>query len=417
MKELKGLRIKFVVSNMAMVSLVIGLAFLLVGGLMNFKVEQNQQRLLGEAASMENFREVLWQSQRTRMPFFILVTDGEDKVIQMEGQYGGLEPDEELMQDLAARSLSGSQDMGELEPYQLSYLRRPFENGYRITYVDTSMGNAFTADMWRTLGIIGGAVWLALLAASCFLSKWAVDPVEHSVRREKQFVADASHELKTPLTVIMANAQLLAEENHSKTGDESRWLDNILQEAEEMKRLVEEMLTLARNEAAGFGREKKVFSLSDVVIESVLSFEAAFYQEDKELESDVEEGICIRGDLCQFGQVMGILLDNAKKYSPAGGRAKVRLERLGNKKARLLVENAGEEIPQDKLELIFDRFYRSDASRGEQEGYGLGLAIAKSIVEGSGGRIYARSQDGKNQFFVEIRTASNQDRRARMAKE
>ena len=417
MKELRGLRIKFVVSNMAMVSLVIGLAFLLVGGLMKFRVEQNQQRLLGEAASIENYREVLWQDQRTRLPFFILVTDGEDNVIQVEGQYGGLGPDEEVMQELAARSLSGAQDRGELELYQLSYLRQPFENGYRIAYVDTSLGNTFTADMWRTLGIIGGAVWLALLGVSCFLSKWAVDPVERSVQREKQFVADASHELKTPLTVIMANAQLLEEEKKSRTGDESRGLDNILQETEGMKRLVEEMLTLARNEAAGFRREKKIFSLSDVVIESVLSFEAVFYQEDKELESDVEEDVLIRGDSGQFTQVMGILLDNARKYSSAGGKAKVRLERLNNKKARLLVESAGDEIPQDKLEVIFDRFYRSDLSRGEQKGYGLGLAIAKSIVEGSGGRIYACSREGKNQFFVEVRTAANQDRRERMAKE
>ena len=151
MKELKGLRIKFVVSNMAMVSLVIGLAFLLVGGLMKFRVEQNQQRLLGEAASIENYREVLWQDQRTRLPVFILVTDGEDNVIQVEGQYGGLGPDEEVMQELAARSLSGTQDRGELELYQLSYLRQPFENGYRIAYVDTSLGNTFTADMlvWK----------------------------------------------------------------------------------------------------------------------------------------------------------------------------------------------------------------------------------------------------------------------------
>lgn len=417
MKELRGLRIKFVVSNMVMVSLVIGLAFLLVGGLMKFRVEQNQQRLLGEAASIENYREVLWQDQRTRLPVFILVTDGEDNVIQVEGQYGGLGPDEEVMQELAARSLSGTQDRGELELYQLSYLRQPFENGYRIAYVDTSLGNTFTADMWRTLGIIGGAVWLALLGVSCFLSKWAVDPVERSVQREKQFVADASHELKTPLTVIMANAQLLEEEKKYRTGDESRWLDNILQEAEGMKRLVEEMLTLARNEAAGFRKEKKIFSLSDVVIESVLSFEAVFYQEDKELESDVEEDVLIRGDSGQFTQVMGILLDNARKYSSAGGKAKVRLERLNNKKARLLVESAGDEIPQDKLEVIFDRFYRSDPSRGEQKGYGLGLAIAKSIVEGSGGRIYACSREGKKQFFVEVRTAANQDRRERMAKE
>ena len=136
MKELRGLRVKFIVSNMVMVSLVIGLAFFLVGGMMKLRVRQNQERLLGQAAEAE-FREMSWESQRSRLPYFILVTDGDDRVIRVEGQYGGLGPDEELLEDLAAQSLAGMADRGSLEPYQLTYLRRPFESGYRIAYVDT----------------------------------------------------------------------------------------------------------------------------------------------------------------------------------------------------------------------------------------------------------------------------------------
>ena len=402
MKELKGLRVKFIVSNMVMVSLVIGLAFFLVGGMMKLRVKQNQERLLGQAAEAE-FREMSWESQRSRLPYFILVTDGDDRVIRVEGQYGGLGPDEELLEDLAAQSLAGMADRGSLEPYQLTYLRRPFESGYRIAYVDTSLGDSYTQDMWRTLGLTGAAVWLALLAVSCILSKWAVDPVERSIRREKQFVANASHELKTPLTVIMANAQLLEDERGEGNADENRWLNNILQEAEGMKKLVEEMLTLARSEAAKAAGKRAVCCFSDVVIESVLSFEAVFYQENQELESDVEEEIWVRGDEGQMKQVLGILLDNAKKYSSPGGRTRVELKRTGNKKARLTVASTGEEIPKEKLEAIFDRFYRLDESRGAREGYGLGLAIAKSIVEGSGGRICAQSEGGQNRFSVELK--------------
>ncbi len=415
MKELKRLRMKFVVSNMVMVSLVIGLSFLLVGGLMRFSVKQNQERLLGQAASAQDLREFLWENQSARLPYLILVTDANRQVVQVEDQYG-LGPDEELLSFLAAESLRGTADRGNLEAYRLAYLRQPFENGYRIAYVDTSMGDRFTQDMWRTLALIGGGVWLALLGISCVLSKWAVDPVERSIKREKQFVADASHELKTPLTVIMANAQLLEEEEGDGAGDKGRWLGNILQEAAGMKRLVEEMLTLARNEAAGPERTKKTCSLSDVVIESVLSFEAVFYQEEKELDSDVEEDILVRADEGQFSQVMGILLDNARKYSKPGGVTRVQLRRFGNRKVRLTVENEGAAIPDEQLEAIFDRFFRADSSRGEKQGYGLGLSIAKSMVEGNGGRIYAKSEGGWNRFVVEMR-AENQDSRERMAKE
>ncbi len=224
-----------------------------------------------------------------------------------------------------------------------------------------------------------------------------------SMRREKQFVADASHELKTPLTVIMANAQLLEDQDTNRTGDGKRWLTNIRQEAEEMKTLVEEMLALARSEAE---RENIVLTeccFSDVVIESVLSFEAVFYQENKELRSDVEEGISLQGNEKQLKQLLKILLDNAEKYSPEGGRAVVQLKRVNGRKARLTVSNTGEAISREKQQEIFERFYRADLSRSDRKGYGLGLAIAKNIVELHRGKIRVESSEGENRFIVELR--------------
>ena len=172
-----------------------------------------------------------------------------------------------------------------------------------------------------------------------------------------------------------------------------------------MRRLVEEMLLLARSEAGGNDRLKGTCDLSDVVIESVLSFEAVFYQGNKELRSDVEEGIRIRGDGGQLRQLMKIFLDNAEKYSPEGGRATVRLARGNGRRARLTVANTGEPIPEEKRKEIFERFYRSDGSRSDKKGYGLGLAIAKSIVERHRGAVWAESSDGENRFIVEFRTA------------
>lgn len=403
MKELKWLRVKFVLSNMVMVTLVIGLAFLAVGYFTKTRMEQDNEQFLWKAAAAETMPE-FWEAGTVRAPYFILITDGNDEIIGVEGQYGP-EPEDEDLKRLAAQSLSAAEDGGLLEMYQLRYLRRPFESGYRIVYMDTSMGEAFAERMWRNLGLIGLAVWLALFAVSCLLSKWAVAPVGQSIRREKQFVADASHELKTPLTVIMANAQLLAEQGPPADRDAARWLENIGQEASQMRRLVEEMLLLARSEAGGNDRLKGTCDLSDVVIESVLSFEAVFYQGNKELRSDVEEGIRIRGDGGQLRQLMKIFLDNAEKYSPEGGRTEVRLARGNGRRVRLTVSNTGEPIPEEKRKEIFERFYRSDGSRSDKKGYGLGLAIAKSIVERHRGAVWAESSDGENRFIVEFRTA------------
>lgn len=403
MKELKRLRLKFIISNMAMVTVVIVLAFLAVGYFTKYRMDRNNEQMLWEAAAGEPVP-ARWEEEGVRMPYFILVTDGEDQIVRVEGRYSPGQ-DGEMLQRLAAQSLSSAEDRGVLEMYQLLYLRRPLGSGYRIAYMDTSLGDSFAESMWRNLGIIGVAVWLVLLMVSCVLSRWAVDPVGRSIRREKQFVADASHELKTPLTVIMANAQLLADQEPPADKDGARWLKNIVQEAEGMKKLVEEMLALARSEADMGKKVQETCSFSDVVIESVLSFEAVFYQGKRELESDVEEGICVRGDEKDLRRLMGILLDNADKYSPEGSRTRVSLNRIQGKRARLTVENTGVEIPKEKLEEIFERFYRSDSSRSDRKGYGLGLAIAKSVVERCRGTIRAESGDGENRFIVELRTA------------
>ncbi len=402
MKELKRLRIKFIISNMAMVTLVIGLAFLTIGYVTKSRVDAANEQIL-ERMYSENIQDFFSAPEEMRMPYFIVVTDQKNQIIRVDGQYR-LEPEDEFLRYLAAASLAAADDRGFLEDYHLQFARRPFESGYIITYVDTSLGQSYSDGTWRTLAIIGTAVWLSLFAASCILSKWAVTPVGESIRREKQFVADASHELKTPLTVIMANAQLLEESEDSDLSQDSRrWITNICQEAADMKKLVEEMLTLARNEASGKVKTKEICCLSDLVTENLLSFEAVFYQSDKILESAVEEDIQLKGDCKQLSSLVRILLDNAEKYSSAGGRIYVNLQRTAKRRARLLVSNTGEEIPANQRSVIFDRFYRSDMSRTDRKGYGLGLAIAKSIIESHRGTIWVESSGGKNQFFVEFK--------------
>lgn len=142
MKELKRLRIKFVASNMVMVTLVIGLAFLAVGYFTQYRINADNERMLWEAAAAEQPPAPFAEEDYVRVPYFILVTDGDDQIIRVEGRYSPGQ-DSEMLQRLAAQSLSSAEDGGVLEMYQLRYLRRPLESGYRIAYMDTSLGDSF----------------------------------------------------------------------------------------------------------------------------------------------------------------------------------------------------------------------------------------------------------------------------------
>ncbi len=403
MREIRGLRVKFVVSNMLMVTALLCLALFAIGFFNNSRLEQRSLELLEQEAAAGSGAGTFLEGDG-RIPHFSLILNRDRELIGLEGQYS-FGVDDAALRRLAAESISAREDRGIMEQYQLRYLRFPTEEGYRIMYVDTSIGSEFTAGMWRSLFLTGGAVWLCFLGVSLLLSKWAVSPVEKALQREKQFIADSSHELKTPLTVIMANGELLSGED--KTPEEARrWTANILQEAVGMKKLVEELLELARSEAPLSAEKKSRVNLSDLVIESVLSFEAVFFQNGRELLSDVEEGIFVRGAETELRRLICILLDNAEKYSEEGGSARVELRSSG-RRVCLTVSNTGEPIPEDRMKELFERFYRGDAARSDQKGYGLGLSIAKNIAERNRVRIHGESGEGENRFILEFRAEKN----------
>lgn len=227
------------------------------------------------------------------------------------------------------------------------------------------------------------------------------------MRLQKQFVADASHELKTPLTVITANAELLRERCAGLSVEADRWLEHINQECRQMRSLVESLLELAREDARTKRRDSwKAFSLSDLVTEKLLVFEPLFYQEGKTLRYEVEENVLVKGDGPQLGQLIKVLLDNAVKYTCEKGRVEVRLETLGHGRARLWVNSEGELIPKEKRTLIFQRFYRDESVRSSCTGYGLGLAIAGKIAGNHHAKLGVECRNGMNCFYVILRTAN-----------
>ena len=218
-------------------------------------------------------------------------------------------------------------------------------------------------------------------------------------QQQRQFLSDASHELKTPLTVILSNAELL--EAAPLEDRPARWADNIRSEAGQMKSLVEEMLTLARADNAVPTAVMGEVSLSDLATDCVLAFEPVAFEAGKPLESDITPDVTVTGDADKLRQLIGVLLDNAIKYGQAGGTISLTLRRT-DRQARLLVSNPGDPIPPDQLGRLFERFYRADASRGEQSGFGLGLPIAASIATEHKGTLKAESDQASTRFLFSM---------------
>ena len=221
--------------------------------------------------------------------------------------------------------------------------------------------------------------------------------MDQAWRRQQQFVADASHELKTPLTVILANAELLADPGC--TGGE-RLAGNILTVARQMRSLVERLLELARMDA-GKGEAQEPVDLSQLVGDALLPFEPVFFEAGLTLESRVEEGIWVRGSGVQLAQAADILLDNARKYAAPGSAVSLRLERTG-RWCLLRVATAGEPLTRQERQDVFKRFYRADPARAREGGCGLGLSIARSIAAAHRGRIWAESGPAGNVFLIRL---------------
>ena len=252
----------------------------------------------------------------------------------------------------------------------------------------------------RSCILIGLAGIALFLLVSILLARWAVRPVARAWEQQKQFVGDASHELKTPLTVILTGTELLQSGNCTPD-EQSRFLTSIRIMAEQMRGLVDELLSLTRADHTDTAVSSQIIDLSKCVSDAVLPFEPVYYEQALSIEQSIEENIRVRGDEAQLRQVVEIFLDNAQKYCTPLTYTRVSLLRQG-RSALLTVENSGEELSKEDLENVFRRFYRLDRARSMNHSYGLGLAIAKQIVESHRGKIWAESRDGINRFCVQL---------------
>ena len=398
---IRKLQIKFIAINMVMVTAMLCVIFGLVYNFTRSNLEDKSISMMRSiAANPFQPARPNKPSQDLKLPYFSILLSPKGELISTGGGYYDLS-DETFLKDLIEKTAGSRQETGVLAEYTLRFCRVGTPMGMVFVFSDMSSENNALSALIRSSALIGLFSFLVFLCISIFLSRWAVRPVAQAWTQQRQFVADASHELKTPLTVIMTNAELLQSDDYVQAERES-FSHGILLMSRQMKLLVEQMLELARSDANQNKLQMNPVDLSKLILDTSLSFEGVFIEKGLSVESNVEPGITVKGDEQALQQVADILLDNAQKYSTPGGTTCVLL-RGNQSKCQIKVSNPGPEISPEDRKKIFRRFYRMDKARSRNGSFGLGLSIAESIVTQHKGKIWAESKDGINTFIVELR--------------
>ncbi|MCM1505898.1 MAG: HAMP domain-containing histidine kinase [Ruminococcus flavefaciens] len=323
--------------------------------------------------------------------FFVIMADN-------KGNYLACMNNDDLTDENAqayiTEILSHKENTGMMDSYQFYNIEK--NNGTLIALTDKSEESKVMKQFIRTTIIIGALTLIVLSFAGYFLSKKSIEPIKTAFEKQKQFISDASHELKTPLTVISANADVLSGEI-----GENKWLNYIKSQTDRMNLLVNDLLNLTRLENNTSNFICTDFNLSQAVINTALPFECRAFETNKKFIVDVEEGLTVNGSEQHIKQMTAIFIDNALKYSNDNGMVRVSLKKQGDKKV-LSVYNTGQGVKDDEKEKIFERFYRTDDSRTRLAtgGYGLGLAIAKSIIDKHKFKITVDNTEGKSICFI-----------------
>lgn len=398
---IRKLRLKIVGISVVTVAVVLVSALVILALSTRSQMAQSSEARLYEALEGKLDKSELPGS--SGLPCFVAEVYSGGTIRLSGSSYYNLQ-DEEMVLHIVQAALEREDDSGILGDYSLRYLRRIGVVSVRIAFTDCTMEQATMRSLLLRSGLVALAALAVLAGLSYCLAGLVVGPVKRAWQEQKQFVSDASHELKTPLTVILSSSELAAEEQDVQRT--KQYVEGIHAESLRMKALVEDMLTLARTES-GTRPETEAVDLSDTVLESVLAFEPVAFESGRELVYDIQPELTVMGSGVQLRRLTDILLDNAVKYAAEGTPIRLLLRQEG-RCAALRVENRGETIPAEKLRHIFDRFYRADESRSGGEGFGLGLAIAQSTAQSHGGSIGCASEEGVTRFIVTLPLQKNE---------
>ncbi len=422
-----GFRRKYAITLLILVAMVLGLVIIMVVSVSysrEYQIIQDSMKLAFKNPAASGGISIIGDkstitkkstsvsadnSKRKIVPVYVVKTTESGSVLSVESGKN-IRMDDYILSEAIKEAIQSPVYSGYYSDYKIFYRIEETTSGYRIAFAD---GQRFIADLKSLIMLcLAGFVFIMLifLFIALWISKLAVNPILEAWTTQKRFIADASHELKTPLSVILANADIMIKHPDDTIKDHQKWLETIRSETLNMQNLVDDLLTLSKLQSQASGGEmsddikrKLCVNLSEIAQKSSLQFEVLAFEKRVSLAESIDSNVQVAGSIEELERLVKILLDNACKYVNEGGSIQLSLEKLHNT-CMLSVNNSGEPIPAEDLQNIFKRFYRSDSSRQRKNGgYGLGLAIAYEIVQKHGGIIRAMSteEDGTS-FFVEL---------------
>ena len=391
---LKKLRRRFVAISMSIVGAVL-ISFYLISCTVIFVSLTADMRSV-----LQNFSS---SSSMTALPE-IGITDEKDSILTLHSgnvcvvdvkemgsitilDFSRANMDEAILSRAVAYVLKSEYDFGLIGDLNLFYNQTEYAFGSRIAFSDSTQYFSYLKTI-----LIDGAFLiiissLFLWVIMRFLAKVSLKPVEKAWEQQKNFIADASHELKTPLTVILTNSGILRAHPENTVNEQMQWVDSTYEEATYMKELVDKLLLLAKTDNTSRKNMFAPVDMSELSMQLALQYEPVAFENGIILNTDIDKNIFINGDQVALNQIIHILLDNAIKYSGENGEVTLSLKKRHSYSLRrdtgyvlLTTRNTGAPIPEEDIPHLFERFYRSDKARTSGSGYGLGLAICKNLA-------------------------------------
>lgn len=313
--------------------------------------------------------------------FFIVRLNGNGQIVFTDVSRTSL-VDETSAEELALRVLGEGRSAGKAGKYRYQISSSRMGNETVIVFLDTSEEILSYVRVLFLSGGIGIVCWILMLFMVMFLSKKAIRPIVENIERQKQFVTNAGHEIKTPLAIILANTEAMELYN-----GENKWSKNIREQTVRLNGLMKNLLFLAKMDESAAEIIKTEISLSELVSENVRVFAESLNLRSIILQTEIQPNVIIKANKEQMSQLISILLDNASKYTNDSGTVIVSLQK-SDKRIKLLIKNSCEKLLDTPPDKMFDRFYRDDKARTQKTGgYGIGLSVARSIVEANKGSI------------------------------
>lgn len=413
----KQLRNKFLILNLVIISIMMVIAFssiyLITYNNINRDIDAELRRIsdfnrrLNEGPREMNRDFDNKEAPPDRSLSFTLITDSKGTITS---SFSVFEMGEAFYEAAKQEALSQNTNKGKfkLDGYYWTFIKVPHLYGYKLVFLDITSQQSILTNLIYTFLLVAFAMLIVIFFISRFFANKAIMPIKEAFDKQRQFIADASHELKTPLAVINTNVDALLSNSEDSINNQSKWLHYIKSEVERMTKLTNDLLYLTQMDYSDMKMIFSDFNLSETVESVILTMEAVIFENDILLNYDIEPNLITHGNNEQIKEVVMILLDNALKYTNPKGKVDVALKKSHNSIV-LSVTNTGKGIPEEHIDKIFDRFYRIDKSRSRNSGgYGLGLAIAKAIVDQHGGKISARSiLNESTTFSVELPRINN----------